>query len=185
MQDEELLRRIASGAESALNTLMERHGARFLSFFDRYLGDRAGAEDLVVELFVRIWRNAGRFDAERGKATSWMFRIASNLAASAVRSRTRRIYREAGVDPEWPSRNGALSGDPLETLARAESAAKLRTALGALPETIRAVVLLRHFHDLSFAEVGEALDIPTGTAKSRMHRGLLLLRNELQPEATP
>lgn len=182
MQDEDLLRGIAAGAEKALDSLMERHGTRFRRFFERYMGDRDSADDLLVELFVRIWRNADRYDPERGKATTWMYRIATNLAASAARSRSRRRQREAGVDADWPSRNGAVSA-PLELLSRADNAARLRAALGTLPESIRAVVVLRHFHDLPFAEVAQTLEIPTGTAKSRMHRGLLLLREELQPEA--
>jgi RNA polymerase sigma-70 factor (ECF subfamily) len=191
LQDEELLRRIASGAETALDTLMARHGARFQRFFERYLGDRESAEDLLIELFTRIWKHADRFDPQRGKAITWMYRIATNLAASAARSRSRRRKREAAAEAYWPAPDAAHASfmanraDPLETLSRAESASRLHAALASLPEPLRAVVILRHFHDLPFAEVGTVLAIPTGTAKSRMHRALLLLRRGLRPEVKP
>ena len=181
--DEDIIQRIARGDRDAMATLMARRGGEFRGWFLRYLGDPELADELVVDLFVRVWRAADRFDRSRASLRTWMYRIASNLAATASTRRTRRRSRERLVRgfPAGPE-EGAPRDAEAGLIAR-DREAVVRRAIDGLPANIRAVVILRHYQDLPFADIAKVLGIPTGTAKSRMHRALSILRRKLTPLA--
>ncbi len=172
--DEELMARVAHGDREALAALVDRYYAPLLGYLYRLVGgDRALAEDLAQETFVRLLRPAGY---QPGRACRpWLYAIATNLARDHAKSAT--VRRQA-----TPASEDALlalhdrSPGPEEHALRAEDASRIAAAVGALGSDYREVILLRFYHGLSLAEIAEALAIPLGTVKSRLSVGVRRLR---------
>lgn len=162
--DEELMASIARGDERALSILVERHAGRMHAHLVRMTGNGEDAEDLLQETWLRVARAARSFDPSR-TVRPWLFGIASNLARDLHRRRAvrRRLATEIRreVEPE-PVR-------PFETLA-------LRDRVGRLPDRLREVLWLRYYEDLSEEEMADALGIPRGTVKSRLHGAIRELK---------
>lgn len=166
--DEELMTFVARGDERALSTLVERHAGRMHAHLVRMTGSGEDAEDLLQETWLRVARAARSFHPGRS-VRPWLFGIASNLARDLHRRRAvrRRLASEVSRDAE-PAAVGAAVR-PLETLA-------LRDRVGRLPDRLREVLWLRYYEDLSEAEMAEALGIPRGTVKSRLHGAIRELK---------
>lgn len=162
--------RLATGDPDAIRALYRRYGGRVFALAMRLLGDRGAAEDAAQETFLRIWRFADSFDADRD-LDRWVLRIARNTAYDLGRVRSRQ--REAGGDPE-PALGQAVEhrphGRPDELAAAASTAWELRGAIDALPEVERDVVRLQHLCGLTHREIAEQLGVSVGTIKSRSHR---------------
>jgi RNA polymerase sigma-70 factor (ECF subfamily) len=163
--DEDLMAAVASGDEAALAALIDRYAASVHAYLLRHSGDRDDADDLLQETWVRVARSAKSFDTAR-RFRSWIYGIASNLARDLFRRRVtrERTLRDLALHPP-----AASDADPVDR-------SKLRARIAELPENLRAVLLLRYFEGMSEAEMAEALDIPRGTVKSRLHAALCELR---------
>lgn len=161
--DEELIAAVAAGDEGALTTLYRRWERPLHAFLARYTGGR-DVDDLVQETWIRVVRGATRFDPRR-RASTWLFQIALNLA--------RDRHRRAPAEPIDPERVAELVGP--DSLAPVRARIDVARLLAALPEAQRAVVVLRHFHDLGEDEVAAILDVPRGTVKSRLHHAMAKL----------
>jgi RNA polymerase sigma-70 factor (ECF subfamily) len=163
--DEELMDAVARGDERALGALVERHAAGLHAHLVRSCGSRDDAEDLLQETWVRVARGARTYRAGR-PVRPWLHGIAANLANDLWRRRAvrRRLLREA--PPEPPARGLAA----LDGLA-------LRERVARLPERSREVLWLRFYAGLDEAEMAEALAIPRGTVKSRLHGAIRALRD--------
>jgi RNA polymerase sigma-70 factor (ECF subfamily) len=166
-----------AGNEKAARTLLERYRRPLLGMLLRLSRDAAEAEDLFQETFLRVLRSSRHFDPSR-RFRPWLFAIAINLA----RDRARRMARpttprisENGDLPE-PAGREPLSGSENERIRCTD----LQTALGELPESSRAVVLLRYFEGMDEVEIAAAVGIPRGTVKSRLHRAVRTLRDRLK-----
>ncbi len=172
---ETLIRRAQQKDASAFDAVVEIYAPRLYGFLFRLTGHREDAEDLVQEVFVRLVRMFGQYRHE-DRFEPWLFRIASNLA----RDRFRRIRRtppiaslggneEIQTADEGPARRakGEDEGEDRE---------RLQAGIDRLPDGEREVILLRHYGELSFAEIAELMDTPLGTALARGHRGLSKLR---------
>jgi len=151
---------IAAGERAALKQLYDRFGARLYGVAHRILRDSALAEDAIQEAFVKIWRNAGRFDPARGSALGWVV-IIVRRAAFDLRPRD-PVGEPVDIPVEQPE-TGML--DP--GLAR---------ALEALPETHRQALLLMYVYGLTHAELAAAMGAPLGTVKSWVRRGAAALK---------
>ena len=169
--DAELVRRIAAGDTEALRDLYDRFGTILFGLAYRTLGDRQLAEDCIQEVFVTVWRNAGRYDSSRALVTTWLFTIVRNKAVDAVRWQSRR-----GADPlpeEW---SAGESPDSADIAAAAESGERVAAALAELPKPQREVLSLTYFEGLTNSEIAERLDVPLGTVKGRLRLALERLR---------
>ena len=180
--DEQLMRRFQRGEARAFETLMRRHRTTIHAFLCRLLGDRARAEDLLQETFLRVVKGAAAWEP-RASVRTWLFTIARNLAADEAR---RRVFRDA--DPLDAVPDGAVPrGDRLADEGRAPDDAagdalvrpRLEAALAALPAEQREVFLLREHAGLSFPEIAEATGSNENTVKSRLRYALLALRDRL------
>jgi len=183
--DRELMARLAAGDREALAPLMERHYRRLYRIALSYLRQPDDALDVVQECFVKAYRNAGRWDGSAA-AAPWLGRIAVNLSIDRWRRNQRRLRTFAPL-PEGdhdPSLGGSDDG-PERPLAGREARERLRAALATLPERQRAVVVLRHYQDLSLDEIARTLGISLGTVKSSLHRALHRLRGGLAGEGRP
>jgi RNA polymerase sigma-70 factor (ECF subfamily) len=180
--DEQLMRRFQRGEARAFETLMRRHRTPVHSFLCRLTGDRARAEDLLQETFLRVVKAAREWEP-RALFRTWVFTIARNLAADEAR---RQAFRAA--DPlDAPRADGAPRREPVAEATRAPDDAAadaelrplLEAALQALPVEQREVFLLREHAGLSFPEIALATGVNENTVKSRMRYAVLALRDRL------
>lgn len=173
-----VVRRAKGLDAAAFDEIVDAYSGRLYGFFQRMLGGREEAEDLVQEVFVRVVKAVAEY-REEGRFEAWLFRIAGNL----VRDRLRREPRESalGADGQdnaldqesWTGRHRFDAPDALE---RREDVDLLQKCLTKLPTVEREVILMRHYGELSFAEIAEYTAAPLGTVLSRAHRGLAKLR---------
>ena len=177
--DRELMARLGAGDKGALAPLMERHYRRLYRLALSYLRQPDDALDTVQEAFVKAWQNAARWDGS-AEAGPWLSRIAINLSIDRWR-RNRR--RQATFTPlAEDDHEGALgNGEPPPDrgIRERELRDHLSCALDALPERQRAVVVLRHYQDMSLAEIATTLGMSLGTVKSSLHRALHRMRERL------
>lgn len=154
---------VALGHEAALRTLMQRHGARVLRLAQGILQNRAEADDVAQEVFLRVWRHAASFDAERARFTTWLHRIATNLALDRVRRPPTEPIDAAGEVVDG-------SADILGRLLRAERDTLIQRAMAELPERQRAALALFHFEGASGREAAQALAISESAFESLLTR---------------
>ena len=178
----QLVRRVAAGEEDALGLLYDRLGGAVYSLCLRIVRDPGAAEELTQETFVRLWRSAASFSEERGRVSSWLLRIAHNLALNEIRRRQSRPV--AAPSDEWDAVVASVAdpsdeGDPVVATGMREQAAAVRRALAELPTPQRQAIELAFFGGLSQAEVAAALGDPLGTVKSRIRIGMQHLRDRL------
>jgi RNA polymerase sigma-70 factor (ECF subfamily) len=176
--DEDLMARLVDGQQEALSLLYARHAPTIFQLAVQTLG-RAAAEEVVQEVFLAIWRRAETFDSRRGMFRAWALQIARYRVLNALRQR-QRTPREI-EDPEGQVL-AQLPDDrpePAEAAWRAYRASALEAALGALPPPQRVALGLAFFEELSHEQVASVLNVPLGTAKSRIRAGLHQLRGKL------
>jgi RNA polymerase sigma-70 factor (ECF subfamily) len=163
---------------SAFAEIYSRHADDVHRYLRRRLGTDV-ADDLTADTFVSAFSARARFDASAASARPWLFGIASNLAAKHRRSELRglRAYARTGVDPVTASwSDGADDRVSAQAMNR-----ELATALSELAAGERDVLLLVAWAELSYAEVAAALQLPTGTVRSRLNRARRKVRNALSP----
>jgi RNA polymerase sigma-70 factor (ECF subfamily) len=178
LDDEELMDRVAGGQSRWLEVLVRRHATRLLTFIQRMVGDRHRSEELFQEVFLAVWIKRRRYAYPR-PFKPWLYAIAVNRCRADFRLRP--ALTRAG-------RSDALSAVPDEgespsgTAMAGETAALVGEALLELPPQQRAVVTLRIWDDLSFAQIAEVLGCTESTARSHMHHALTALRRHLEPQ---
>lgn len=172
VNDDQLARRIRRGEPRAFDDLFDRHAGPLLRYLTGMTGSRPVAEDLLQETMLSIYRHIDHYE-ERGAFRGWIYRIATNQALSHLRRR--RTVESAGVVDPDSLPTGAPS-DALDRLQGAEEAEAARRAVATLPAEQRAVLMLRINGELSIEEIARALEIPTGTVKSRLHYAIARLR---------
>ena len=160
--DEVLIARIAGGDRLAMQVLFARHQVRVYRFVLRLVSNEATAEDLISDVFLDVWRQAGKFEG-RSAVSTWMLSIARFKALSALRRRP-----EQELDDKTAEQIEDHSDDPEVALAKKDKAAVLRQALSKLSAEHREVVDLVYYHEKSVEEVGGIVGIPEATVKTRM-----------------
>lgn len=185
--DQELVQRLRDGDATAVPELEASYGTRIHQLAFRYMKNREDAEEVTQDVLLRVFSKIAAF---RGDAalSSWIYRITFNTAMSRLRSLKHRRPAEVAQEPLiWDEASG--SGGPREVadwsdladdqVLRSEMRSSLVEALGRLPEIYRAAVLLRDIQGLSTEEASAVLGIKPQTLKSRLHRGRLMLREQL------
>jgi len=166
---------VMAGDRTALEELVRRHQGPLLGFFFRMLdGDRAQAEDLVQETFLRLLRQ--RTYAPERAFKPWLYAVATNLARD--HQRAARSW-PAGPGDELLARLPDRAPGPDQRAVAAAEARRVAEALGRLGADVRATLVLRYANDLTLADVAAALDVPVGTVKSRLNAGTRRLRELL------
>lgn len=183
LDDEELMRRLSYRDLSAYKTLFSRYGNMVYSTALRVLRDPQLAEDMVQEIFLRLWRKPEGYAATRGKFSTWLTSVARNRAVDEVRSRNRR-YRHETASPEEQEREfpGPDSDDPALNAELADQRRLILVALSALPLDQRKTIEMAYFGGLTQQEIAEQLNQPLGTVKTRIRLGMQKLRAALTPE---
>lgn len=179
-----LIQRCAAGEQSACTELVASHERMVYTLAFHLLNDRDEALDLSQEVFLRVFRTLPSFRGQSALRT-WIYRIVINQARNRQRWWRRRrradqIQLEHHVLEHGDLRAPADADSPHRALARKELAAKLWTALDALPFDQRTVVVLREIDGLSYEEIADSLDVAIGTVKSRLTRARQTLRRQLR-----
>ncbi len=193
-QDEDirLMLAVSQGDTEAFSKLYERHMPAVLRTLEMMLGERAAAEDLAQEAFLRIYNARDRYQPT-AKFTTWLYRIATNLARNWQRDRvTRRTQPASFAAGDSGDEHGAAAHalpEPVDPraeqaqrrLADAEIAEVVATAIQKLPDTQREALILSRYRQMSYQEIGEALQITPDAVKSLLARARANLKSALQP----
>ena len=172
----DLLKRSGRGDEAAFALLYDATAARVFGLAVRVVRDPAQAEEVTQEAFLDIWRTAGRFDTDRGSALSWLLTITHRKAVDRVRSAEAASRR----DVTYHQHNQPVEHDSTAEAAEASlEARRVRGAMAALTEVQREAVGLAFLGGYTHTEVATMLDLPVGTAKTRIRDGLIRLRDAL------
>jgi RNA polymerase sigma-70 factor (ECF subfamily) len=172
----DLLQRSARGDRAAFAELYDATAARVHGLALRVVRDPAQAEEVTQEAFLEIWRTASRYDASRGSAISWLLTITHRKAVDRVRSAEAASRRES----TYHHQNQTVDTDTTAEAATASlEARRVRTALRALTDAQREAIELAYFGGYTHTEVATLLDLPVGTAKTRIRDGLIRLRDTI------
>lgn len=179
-EDARLLYAIAGGDERALAALYHRRGGLIYSFLTRMLGHEAEAQEALQDTFIRLWRRAKDFDADRSSATGWLLLFARGLALDRLRARSRHVAKLSAYESEVAALetgagDGGRNGEPPDELARV-----CREALQKLPADQRRALELAFFRGWTHQEISTTQGEALGTVKARIRRGLHALRKTMK-----
>lgn len=178
--DIDLLSRIEQGDSAALDALYARYASPVHSFVWKILRSAEDTEDVVMDVFWQIWRQAGQYDASRGAPPAWIFAVARSRAIDRRRQRHRREDRTISFD------DPLVNLDPLDEQAPPDQVAShrqardlMREAVAELPPAQREAIELAFFQGLTHVEIADRLKKPLGTIKTRIRQGLIRLKKTL------
>jgi RNA polymerase sigma-70 factor (ECF subfamily) len=183
--DQDLVARLRQGDERAFETLVRTYGPRLRAVAQRLLQDRAEAEDALQEALLSAFRSLAQFKGE-ARLSTWLHRIVVNV--SFMRLRSRRRKPEESIEPLLPTfladghqakPGGRWNPNPEEELGRKETCARVREAIGRLPESYRTVLILRDIEELDTEESAQLLGTSITATKIRLHRARQALRTLL------
>jgi RNA polymerase sigma-70 factor (ECF subfamily) len=174
MTDEALVRRFQGGDEAAFDELVERHRARIYGLVCRLAGP-AEADDLAQDVFVAAYRSLGSFRGEAAFGT-WLYRIAVHTCSHHLRRRRPEALELDDTEPD-----GHRERDPEARAMQRELQGVVRHAIDRLPYKLRAVIVLRDMHGMSYEEIASAVGCPIGTVRSRLHYATQRLATQLRP----
>jgi len=180
-EDIRLMRLVAEGDTTAFEKLVERHQALVAGTVARMLSSNSDVEDIAQQVFVRVWKSAGRYVA-RAKFTTWLLKITRNLVFNEMRRAKRHPRVPAQIEPEseeMPLKDEATA-TPDATLLQAELQSAIETAIALLPETQRMALVLRRYEELSYEEISDVLDLSVPAVKSLLFRARTELRERLR-----
>ena len=174
MDDTELISKVVHGDQRAFLTLYDRYSSRVYSLALRMMRDQMMAEEVVQDTFLKLWSRAGQYLTERGPLLIWLLTIARRTTLDRLRLESRRPLLSDGNDPElvWE-----LTPEP-ESASEEARWHSLYLAVRSLPEEQRNVIELAYYQGMSQSEIGETLDLPLGTVKTRLRMGMKRLREQ-------
>jgi RNA polymerase sigma-70 factor, ECF subfamily len=175
LDDSALVAAFLQGEERAFQELVERYQTRLLNFVYRTIGDRERGEDLVQEVFIRVYRHLHRFDRSK-KFSTWIYTIASNLAKNELRNRSRnplvffQTIKKNWQDDDRPLQFEDSSTRPDDMYRKRHLRELVESSVSQLPEHHRQVFVLRELEGKSYEEIAEITGCNLGTVKSRLNR---------------
>ena len=177
-----LLQRVAQGDRVSFETLYDRFSGVLFSTAYRVLNNQEAAEDVLQDVFIQIWEKAPLYDPVRGKPMTWAVTLTRNKAIDRLRSTVRRnrlhddMEREAETFEQFDDRSS------FDAVAAGETSQIVRDAIQKLSKDQREAIELAFFSSLTQGEIAERLNEPLGTIKARIRRGMMKLREVLNPE---
>jgi RNA polymerase sigma-70 factor, ECF subfamily len=182
--DEQLMTDLdGAGVEAALSKLYDRYSHTVFGVGLKILGDRSMAEELVQEVFLKVWRSARNFDSSRGSFSTWLYRVTRSVALDLYRKRAHRIHQVSDGQLHIAAERDA-SADPQEVVDESWLSWRVSRALEMLDAPHREVIDLAYFGELSQREISERTGVPLGTVKTRTASAYKSLRKELVVQGT-
>jgi len=186
LDDSHLAQQHLDGDSRAFGALVDRYQTRLLNFIHRTTGDRQRAEDLVQEVFIRVFRHIHRFDQTK-KFSTWIFTIASNLAKNELRNRARHaLVLLPNFEADWevdrrPRQFEDRSARPDHAYEQRYLQDTVERCVGNLPQHHREVFVLRELEGKSYAEIADITGCNLGTVKSRLNRARQRFAHAIKP----
>jgi RNA polymerase sigma-70 factor (ECF subfamily) len=174
-----LIARVASGDQSALATLYDGTSRLVFGLVVRIVADPATAEEVALDVYTQIWRQAASYDVTRGTPLAWLLTIARSRAIDRLRSGKQEQLRKEPLESAGAA--STTDSNPEETTAVAERRTLVRSALRELSADQREVIELAYYSGLSHSEIADKLGQPLGTVKTRTRLGMTKLRDMLGP----
>src|ERR671910_621579 len=169
LADEDLISLVEAADAEAFATLYDRHSRAAFSLAYRMMGERQASEDLTQDAFLKVWRSAKSYRAERGSVRTWIHSIVHNRGIDQIRSQASRRRTQDKIEASAPR------SQPSEAFAetwRNSQRDQVREALNTLPPEQLKALELAYFSGFTQVQVSELLDVPLGTMKGRMRQGL-------------
>ncbi len=166
------LAKVARGDEAALKSVYQMTSAKLFGICLRISADRQGAEDILQDVYLKVWSRAGRFDPERASPITWLCAIARNAAIDWRRSSSRPAFVTEDAAAVVPDA-GPLADELIE---QAQDGDRLTFCMDQLETTHRSAIRAAFFDGLTYAELAERMSVPLGTMKSWVRRSLLKLK---------
>lgn len=182
LADEDLMLLVQEDRTKAFELVYDRHSSAGFSLAYRMVGNRAGAEDIMQEAFLSVWRSRARYQPQRGSVRNWVLGIVHNRAIDSLRRSTVHDSRRASAEGIEEQHEARELTDV--EVARRDEARELRAALQGLPDEQGKVIELAYFGGFSQSEIAELLATPIGTVKGRMRLGLEKMRRQLGEVST-
>ncbi|MFQ5942547.1 MAG: RNA polymerase sigma factor [Anaerolineales bacterium] len=164
--DRDLVLRTRRGEVEAFGEVVRRYQQSVFNVCYRMLGERMEAEDLAQEAFIRAYQRLATFDVER-PFEPWIRRVATNVCLNHIQAQKPESYE---LDEERDQSPTAIGKDPETFLQSAQASEEIRQAILTLPPHYRAVIELRHYQEMSYSEIAEALELPISDVKSHLYR---------------
>ncbi len=174
-----LIAKTARGDEEALGALYDYTSPQLYGLALRVLDDPAAAEEVVLDVYMQVWKQASKFDSSRGKAIVWLAVLTRSRAIDRLRSGQTERSRRESLDIVKEERDP--SADPEVSVARKEQRDFVQRALASLAPEQREVIELAYYGGLSHSEIASKIGEPLGTVKTRVRLGMMKLRNFLGP----
>jgi RNA polymerase sigma factor (sigma-70 family) len=171
------LARVAAGDRAALRIVYQDTSAKLFGVCLRILNDRGEAEDVLQDVYVTVWRKAGSFDPARASPITWLVAIARNRAIDRLRS-SAMSRRSEPIETAEDVRDDAPAA--LDLVVAAEQQERLKTCLGELEERHAGVIRAAFLDGVTYEQLAQRMDVPLGTMKSWIRRGLMKLRTCLE-----
>ena len=184
--NEDLMGSVRLGNRHAFEVLINRHQRSVLNFIFRFLGNRADAEDLTQEVFLRVWKAAGTYKPD-AKFTTWLYRIATNLCINRQHAiRIRRLFVQSHIQEQIQnSKDSSIIGEsagilsPEDRIIDSEQSVRLLNALNELPTSQRVAIVLRIYDEMSYQEIAEIMDLSVSAVDSLLIRAKRNLHRKL------
>ena len=170
---------VVKGDESALAQLYDASSPLVYGLALRILGDAGAAEEVTLDVYLQVWKQADRFDPVRGRVSTWLMTMARSRAIDKLRGKAQELSQAETLEAVAEARSE--NPDPEQSAAVAQQQARVRKALSTLGEEQRHAIELALFNGLSQNEIAMKLNEPLGTIKTRIRNGMLKLREILQP----
>jgi RNA polymerase sigma-70 factor (ECF subfamily) len=164
--------------EAAVSALYDRYSRTVYGVGLKILGDRSSAEELVQDVFLKVWRSARTFDASRSSFSTWLYRVTRSCALDLYRKRASRVRQVSDGDPHIETARDSSDG-PQEVVDESWLSWRVSRALEVLDAPHREVIELAYFGGLSQREISERTSVPLGTVKTRTASAFRRLRQEL------
>ena len=174
LADEDLMSLVQEGNSDAFAVLYDRHGRSAYSLAYRMMGERQAAEDLVQDVFLRLWRSTASYRADRGSVRTWILTIVHNRGVDQIRSSSSRRRTQDKVEAS------AETSQPSEAFTetwRNSRRDEVREALKTLPPEQLKILEMAYFSGYTHVEIAEMMDLPLGTVKGRMRLGLKKIKD--------
>src|SRR5215213_7078176 len=174
LADEDLISLVEAADAEAFAMLYDRHSHAAFSLAYRMMGERQASEDLAQDAFLKVWRSASSYRAERGSVRTWILSIVHNRGIDQIRSQASRRRRQEEIEASAPR------SQPSEAFAetwRNSQREQVRQALNTLPPEQLKILELAYFSGYTHVQISELVDVPLGTMKGRMQLGLKKMRD--------
>ncbi len=172
--DQELMERVSRGDAVAFQILVDSGISRILAVARRMLGDDMEAEDVAQDVFLRLWRQADKWDGGRAKVSTWLYRVTVNSCIDRLRARREDTVKELPEVAHQATQVQAMEEEDLQRY--------MDEALQALPERQRTALVLFHYEDLSMSAVSEIMDASVEAVESLLGRGRRALKKDLESQ---